>query len=430
MTSNSLFKHRTFMRFWIGQMASSLAFQMLMVGLGWQIYNLTDSALSLGLVGLARYLPQLVLTLYAGHVADNHDRHRIMMQCRLVLTLSIAVLAVTSVLGIITPAIIYGCCVVMGTARAFEMPATQAMVPNIVGADLLAPALTWTASGREATTIVGPALGGVIYIFGAGALYGSSTLLCLLSAVILANLRYRHEARTKQPVTLDSMLGGLRFTWRNPVIFGSISLDMLAVLVGSVTALMPIVARDILETGPWGLGLLRSAPAVGAVLMSVYLAWRPVKRTVGVKMFVAVAVFGSMTIVFGLSETLWLSILSLLIMGAADMVSVVIRSTLVQLETPDEMRGRVSAVNSIFISTSNQLGEFESGVMAAWLGVVPAIIVGGVGTLGVVALWVYWFPSLVKRDYLDMRPAASDTNDVKGKAGEPDRKTGESSAGA
>ncbi len=404
MTAKSLIKHPAFMRFWIGQMASSLAFQMLMVGLGWQIYNLTDSALSLGLVGLARYLPQLVLTLYAGHVADNHDRHRIMMLCRLVLTLSIAVLAVTSILGVITPAIIYGCCVVMGTARAFEMPATQAMVPNIVSAELLAPALTWTASGREATTIVGPALGGLIYIFGAGALYSSSALCCLVSAMILANLHYRQEVRAKRPATLDSLLGGLRFTWRNPVIFGSISLDMVAVLIGSVTALLPIVARDILETGPWGLGLLRSAPAVGAVLMSIYLAWRPVNRSVGLKMFVAVAVFGAMTIVFGLSETLWLSLLALLLMGAADMVSVVIRSTLVQLETPDEMRGRVSAVNSFFISTSNQLGEFESGVLAAWVGAVPAILIGGVGTLGVVALWMHWFPDLVSRDRLDMRP--------------------------
>ncbi len=404
MTAKSLIKHPAFMRFWIGQMASSLAFQMLMVGLGWQIYNLTDSALSLGLVGLARYLPQLVLTLYAGHVADNHDRHRIMMLCRLVLTLSIAVLAVTSILGVITPAIIYGCCVVMGTARAFEMPATQAMVPNIVSAELLAPALTWTASGREATTIVGPALGGLIYIFGAGTLYSSSALCCLVSAMILANLRYCQQVRAKRPATLDSLLGGLRFTWRNPVIFGSISLDMVAVLIGSVTALLPIVARDILETGPWGLGLLRSAPAVGAVLMSIYLAWRPVNRSVGLKMFVAVAVFGAMTIVFGLSETLWLSLLALLLMGAADMVSVVIRSTLVQLATPDEMRGRVSAVNSIFISTSNQLGEFESGVLAAWVGAVPAIVIGGVGTLGVVALWMHWFPDLVSRDRLDMRP--------------------------
>ncbi|GGO76736.1 MFS transporter [Marinobacterium nitratireducens] len=384
-------------------MAFSLAFQMLLVGLGWQIYNLTDSALSLGLVGLARYLPQLLLTFYAGHVADNHDRHLILLLCRSAMTLTIAVLAVTSIMGLITPAIIYGCCIAMGTARAFEAPATQAMVPNIVSADLLAPALTWTASGREATTIVGPALGGLIYLLGAGALYGTSTACCLLSALILANLRYRQDRREKRPVTLDSLLGGLRFTWRNPVIFGSISLDMFAVLLGSVTALLPIVARDILETGPWGLGLLRSAPAVGAVLMSVYLAWRPIGRRVGPKMFVAVAVFGAMTIVFGLSEMLWLSIVALLVMGAADMVSVVIRSTLVQLETPDEMRGRVSAVNSIFISTSNQLGEFESGVLAAWVGAVPAIVIGGIGTLGVVALWMRWFPDLARRDRLDMR---------------------------
>ncbi|MBT00121.1 MAG: MFS transporter [Oceanospirillaceae bacterium] len=404
MTTPSLLKHKTFMRFWIGQMAASFAFQMLLVGMGWQIYNLTDSALSLGLVGLARYLPQLALTLYGGHVADTLNRRTIMLLSRSIITLTIAVLTLTSVLDLITPAIIYGCCIAMGAARAFEMPATQAMVPKIVGADLLAPAMTWTASGREATTIVGPALGGVIYIFGAGALYGTSTACALLSAVILFGLDYQHEQREKQRATLDSVLGGFKFTWRNPVIFGSISLDMVAVLVGSVTALLPIVARDILETGPWALGMLRSAPAVGAVAMSIWLAWRPIDSRVGVKMFASVAVFGAMIILFGLSQSLWLSVAALTIMGAADMISVVIRSTLVQLETPDEMRGRVSAVNSLFISTSNQVGEFRAGVVASLAGAVPAIVIGGVGTLAVTALWMYWFPKLTGRDRLDERP--------------------------
>ncbi|WP_027853877.1 MFS transporter [Marinobacterium litorale] len=404
MTTPSLLKHKTFMRFWIGQMAASFAFQMLLVGMGWQIYNLTDSALSLGLVGLARYLPQLALTLYGGHLADTLNRRTIMLISRSVITLTIAVLTVTSVLDVITPAIIYSCCIAMGAARAFEMPATQAMVPRIVGADLLAPAMTWTASGREATTIVGPALGGVIYIFGAGALYGTSTACALLSAVILFGLDYQHEQREKQRATLDSVLGGFKFTWRNPVIFGSISLDMVAVLVGSVTALLPIVARDILETGPWALGMLRSAPAVGAVAMSIWLAWRPIDSRVGVKMFASVAVFGAMIILFGLSQSLWLSVAALTIMGAADMISVVIRSTLVQLETPDEMRGRVSAVNSLFISTSNQVGEFRAGVVASLAGAVPAIVIGGVGTLAVTALWMYWFPKLTGRDRLDERP--------------------------
>ena len=371
MTASSLLRDTTFMRFWVGQMAASFAQQMLLVGLGWQIYNLTDSALSLGLVGLARYLPQLALTLYGGHVADNLNRRTIMLISRGVMTLTIAVLAITSVLKIITPAIIYGCCITMGAARAFEMPATQAMVPKLVGPDLLAPALTWTASGREATTIIGPALGGVIYLFGAGALYGTSAACALLSAVILLGLDYRHEQRPRQPMTLDSLLGGFRFTWHNPVVFGSISLDMFAVLVGSVTALLPIVARDILQTGPWGLGLLRSAPAVGAVLMSLYLAWRPIDSRVGVKVFAAVAVFGAMIVLFGLSHSLWLSVIALAVMGAADMISVVIRQTLVQLETPDEMRGRVSAVNSIFISTSNQLGEFRAGLVASLIGAAP-----------------------------------------------------------
>ncbi|NVD35375.1 MFS transporter [Marinobacter lutaoensis] len=401
MTASSLLRDTTFMRFWVGQMAASFAQQMLLVGLGWQIYNLTDSALS----RLARYLPQLALTLYGGHVADNLNRRTIMLISRGVMTLAIAVLAITSVLEIITPAIIYGCCITMGAARAFEMPATQAMVPKLVGPDLLAPALTWTASGREATTIIGPALGGVIYLFGAGALYGTSAACALLSAVILLGLDYRHEQRPRQPMTLDSLLGGFRFTWHNPVVFGSISLDMFAVLVGSVTALLPIVARDILQTGPWGLGLLRSAPAVGAVLMSLYLAWRPIDSRVGVKVFAAVAVFGAMIVLFGLSHSLWLSVIALVVMGAADMISVVIRQTLVQLETPDEMRGRVSAVNSIFISTSNQLGEFRAGLVASLIGAAPAIVIGGLGTLAITALWAWWFPALTRRDRLDMRAA-------------------------
>ncbi|MBR9885968.1 MAG: MFS transporter [Oceanospirillales bacterium] len=404
MAPPSLLQHKPFMRFWIGQMAASFAIQMLLVGMGWQIYNLTDSALSLGLVGLARYLPQLVLVLYAGHVVDNHSRQAVMLLSRALVTLTIAVLAVTSALDIITPEIIYACCIGMGIASAFEMPATQAMVPNIVTNDLLAKAMAWTASGREATTIIGPALGGIIYIWGADALYTSSTLCSLLSTLILFKLSYRREQFSRRPMTLESMLGGLRFTWRNPVIFGSISLDMFAVLIGSVTALLPIVARDVLETGPWGLGLLRSSTAVGALLMSLYLAWRPIDSRVGVKLFVSVAIFGAATVLFGVSQTLWLSVLALLVMGAADMVSVVIRSTVVQLETPDEMRGRVSSVNGFFISTSNQLGEFRSGVLAAWVGAVPAIVIGGVGTLAIVALWSYWYPTLVKRNRLESEP--------------------------
>lgn len=403
MAPPSLLQHKPFMRFWIGQMAASFAFQMLLVGMGWQIYNLTDSALSLGLVGLARYLPQLALTLYGGHVADTHDRRTIMLISRGVIAVTIAVLAVTSVLEIITPAIIYACCIAMGAARAFEMPATQAMVPKLVGPELLAKAMTWTASGREATTIIGPALGGLIYIFGAGALYGSSTACAVLSAIILFGLEYQHDQHEKRPVTMESLFGGLKFTWSNKVVFGSISLDMFAVLIGSVTAILPIVAKDILNAGPEALGLLRSAPAIGAVAMSLWLAWRPIESRVGVKMFAAVAVFGAMTVLFGLSESLWLSVASLVILGAADMISVVIRSTLVQLETPDNMRGRVSAVNSIFISTSNQLGEFRAGAIAALIGAVPTIVIGGIGTLAVTALWMLWFPRLTQRDRLDER---------------------------
>lgn len=397
---SSLFKHPLFMRFWLGQIASSLAFQMLVVGIGWQMYDLTDSALNLGLVGLVQFLPQLALTLYAGHVIDQYNRRTIMLVCRVVMALTVLVLAVTSFNGTISAHLIYGCAAMLGATRAFEMPATQALLPNLVEREVLPRAMALNASAREATVIAGPALGGLIYLLGAGVLYGTSTLCFLISSLFLFKLHYAYQGRARTPVTLDTLFGGIRFIRSNPVILGSISLDMVAVLLGGATALLPIVARDILHTGPWGLGLLRCSPALGAVLMSLYLARHPLTRNVGKIMFAAVAMFGVATIVFGLSSNLYLSMMALLVLGASDMVSVVIRSSLVQLETPDEMRGRVSAANSIFIGTSNQLGEFESGVTAAWFGVVPAIVLGGIGTLLVVGVWMQIFPLLTRRQTL------------------------------
>ncbi|PPC74495.1 MFS transporter [Pokkaliibacter plantistimulans] len=397
----SLLKHQAFMRFWIGQIASSFAFQMLAVGIGWQMYDLTNSALNLGLVGLAQFLPQLALTLVAGHMVDQYNRRIIVLICRLVMAITVSVLVLGNLTNSISATMIYACAAALGATRAFEMPATQALLPNLITPDLLSRAVALMASAREATVIAGPALGGLIYLIGPTALYGSSVVCFLISAVFLLNLQYEYKAPAKAPVSMESLLGGMVFIRRNPVILGSISLDMFAVLLGGATALLPIVAKDILHTGPWGLGLLRCAPALGAVMMSVYLARRPLRRNVGKIMFAAVAVFGLATIVFGLSTHLLLSLLALWLLGASDMISVVIRSTLVQLETPDEMRGRVSAANSIFIGTSNQLGEFESGVTAAWLGVVPAIVVGGIGTLAVVALWMKLFPLLTHRQTLE-----------------------------
>lgn len=394
-------KNPTFLCFWLGQIASSFAFQMLVVGIGWQMYDLTNSALNLGLVGLAQFLPQLALTLVAGHAIDQYNRRVIILCCRLLMAATILVLVLGNVTHTISATMIYACSALLGATRAFEMPATQALLPNLIAPNQLSRAVALMASAREATVIVGPALGGVIYLIGATTLYSASVACFLMSFLVLLNLRYEYKAPARAPVSLETLFGGMNFIRRNPVILGSISLDMFAVLLGGATALLPIVAKDILHTGPWGLGLLRCAPALGAVLMSVYLTRRPLTRHVGKIMFSAVAMFGIATIAFGLSTNLLVSLLALLLLGASDMISVVIRSTLVQLETPDEMRGRVSAANSIFIGTSNQLGEFESGVTAAWLGVVPAIVVGGIGTLLVVALWMKCFPTLTQRQTLE-----------------------------
>lgn len=400
MSSPFLLRHGAFLRFWLGQTASSLAYQMLVVGIGWQMYDLTDSALSLGLIGLAQFVPQLLLTLVAGHVADQYNRRVIVIVCRLVLAGTMGGLVYANLSGQLSPAIIYVCGALMGATRAFESPATQALLPNLITPDQFPRALALTSGTREATVIAGPALGGLVYLIGASWLYGASVVFFLVSALVLLSLQYEYQAPRKEPASLKSLFSGIHFIRDNPVVLGAISLDLFSVLLGGATALLPIVARDILHTGSWGLGLLRSAPALGALLMSVWLARFPLEKRVGKTMFYAVALFGLATIVFGLSQNLWLTMGALLVLGASDMVSVIIRSTLIQLETPDAMRGRVSAVNYIFIGTSNQLGEFESGVTAAWFGVVPAIIIGGIGTLAVVALWMKVFPALTHRDKL------------------------------
>ncbi|WP_417561418.1 MFS transporter [Marinomonas sp.] len=396
-----LFKHPNFVHYWIGQIASSFAFQMLSVGIGWQMYDLTNSPMALGLVGLCQFLPQLLLTLVVGHVADHYNRRLICVCTRLSMAMTVGILAYGNMSSTISAEMIYLCAALLGTARAFEMPANQAILPNLIPNELLSRAVSAIASAREISVIAGPALGGLIYLLGPTTLYLSSMTFFFISCIIMFFLHYNFTVKSKSPISMTHLLGGITFIRGNKVILGSVSLDMFAVLLGGATALLPIVAKDILHTGPWGLGLLRCSPALGALLMSIYLARRPIKHSVGKIMFAAVAIFGAATILFGLSENLILSMLALVLLGLSDMISVVIRSTLVQLETPDEMRGRVSAANSVFIGSSNQLGEFESGVTAAWFGVVPAIVIGGVGTIAVVGLWMYLFPTLLKRDTLD-----------------------------
>ncbi len=394
----------SFTRFWIGETATTLAYQMLLVAIGWQVYELTGSALDLGLVGLAHFFAQVLFALPAGHMADRHDRRRISLCCQIVQAAVAAVLALGSLQGWLTPMGIYVCTFAVGSATTFQSPALRSMLPGIVGEDLLPQAIAWCAAARKAAVITGPALGGVLYLLGPGHVYAIGAAIFLLAGSVLALIRGTRIIPSREPVTLAYILGGVTYIRNHPVVLGAISLDLFATLLGGATALLPIYAKDILETGPWGLGLLRAAPAVGALIASIWLVRRPIERGVGRVMFASVAAFGAATVVFGVSHWLPLSLAALMALGAADMVSVVIRTSLIQLETPDEMRGRVSAVNSLFTGTSNQLGQFESGVTAAWWGAVPSVVVGGVGTLLVAAAWVRLFPALMRRERLGRRP--------------------------
>jgi len=394
---SSLASHPSFLRFWAGRVAGTMANQMLMVGVGWQMYDLTHSAWSLGLVGLFQFVPALALALVAGHVADRHDRRHIVSLALLLQLLAALALLLATHEKWISRELILGVSLLLGVARSFQMTAQQALTPLLVPPAILARAMAFSSSGMQAAIIGGPALGGFLYGAGAGVVYAACAGLFVLAAALVWSARYDHKPAPRAPVTMDTLLAGVRFIRAKPVVLGAISLDLFAVLLGGAVALLPIYARDILHVGPEGLGLLRGAPAMGALLMSLVLARWTIRSRAGAILFSCVAIFGVTTIVFGLSTSFWLSMAMLFINGAVDMVSVVVRQTLVQLDTPDQMRGRVSAVNAIFIGASNQLGEFESGATAALLGPVGAVVVGGAGTLIVVGLWMRWFPELLRR---------------------------------
>ncbi|WP_230404737.1 MFS transporter [Nitratidesulfovibrio sp. HK-II] len=393
--------------FWISQCGSYLAYNMLAVVIGWQIYAMTGSALHLGLVGLAQFTPQLLLTLVVGGVADRFDRRRIAFFCQLAEGLMAVALAVGSATGTLTPAGVFAGAFLTGAARAFEQPAMNALLPGLVPVVALPRVLAFGAGLRQASIIAGPALGGFLCAAGAQVGYGVCGAAFLTACAAILLVRRPDTAASREPMTLRSLFGGIDYVRRNPVILGAISLDLFSVLLGGATALLPIYASDILHTGPWGLGLLRAAPAVGALCMSVYLARVPMRRRVGRRLFAGVVGFGVATITFGLSRSFPLSMAALAALGACDMISVVVRQTLVQLETPDAMRGRVGAVNSVFIGTSNQLGEFESGVTAAWFGATASVALGGVGTIVVALLWMRLFPALLRRDELVSTSAES-----------------------
>jgi MFS family permease len=394
-----LFSQRAFVRFWLARLGGTTANQMLMVALAWHMYDITSSAWDLGLVGLFQFVPALLFTLPAGHVADRLHRGRIFAACMLTQALAAMVLLAALYGHFSSRELILGISVLLGLARAFQMPAQQALTPQLVPPVLLQRAITLSASAMQAAIICGPALGGVLYTVGPATVYACSLALLLAAGALALTVRYHHKTASAA-ASWSSVLAGVAFVWQRKVILGATTLDLFAVLLGGATAMLPIFARDLLQTGPVGLGLLRAAPAAGALAMSLLLVRWPLKRRVGHKLLLAVAVFGLATVVFGLSHSFALSLIALVVTGAADSISVVMRSTLVQLETPDEMRGRVSAVNSIFIGASNQLGEFESGTVAALWGPVVSVVSGGIGTMLVAAAWFKLFPTLARRDRL------------------------------
>ncbi|MBO9606846.1 MAG: MFS transporter [Paenibacillaceae bacterium] len=380
--------------YWVSRVLSSTSFQMLAVAIGWQMYDLTRDAFSLGLVGLAQFLPMVLLTFVVGHVADRFDRRLIVAWCMIIESGIAALLLFGSLGGWLGRESILAAAAILGACRAFEGPSSSALLPQLMPKALLQQAISWSTSAGQTAQILGPALGGLLISAGPAYAYSVAVLALLTAGVLTFAIRMAPIVRKVVPTTLRSVFSGLEFVWRQPVILGTISLDLFAVLLGGATALLPIFAEDILHTGAWGLGLMRTAPAVGALLMSIAIARYPFRRAVGYVLFAALGVFGLATMLFAVSKSLPVSLLALLFIGASDVVSVVIRSSLVQLRTPDEMRGRVNAVNSLFIGTSNQLGEFESGTLAGLIGASPAAFVGGIGTLAVAALWMALFPSL------------------------------------
>jgi MFS family permease len=405
--SPALLSQPNLRRFFTMRVAATAANQMLMVALGWQMYALTGSAWDLGLVGLAQFVPALLMALPAGHTVDRRDRRRLLTAVLGVQAAVALALAVGSQLGWVGRASVLAVSVVLGAVRSVQMPASSALLPQLLASMAQLPrVLALSSSATQAAIVVGPALGGVLYAAGAPVVYGLAALCLGVAMAAVHGTTPRPAERSREPASWATLLAGLHFIRARPVLLGAVTLDLFAVLLGGATALLPIFAKDILHTGAWGLGVLRAAPAAGALLTAVVLSRWPVQRRTGTWLLGAVGVYGLMMLAFGLSTTLWAALAALLVAGVADMVSVVIRQTLVQLETPDAMRGRVSAVNGVFIGASNQLGEFESGATAAWLGPVGSVLLGGAGTVLVVVLWTGLFPALARRDRL-LPPAAS-----------------------
>ncbi|WP_037074709.1 MFS transporter [Rhizobium sp. PDO1-076] len=395
------FRHKSYTRFFFARFLGAFATQILSVSVGWQMYDQTGSAFYLGLIGLVQFLPALLLILVTGSVADRYNRRAIVAACMVLSSLCAAAMLGLTLADAFEPTIVFAILVLFGIERAFAAPAVQSLAPNLVPIADLANAVAWNSSSWQTASIIGPVAGGLLYGASPVLAYSTSLAFFLGAAVLVILVERPAQRMSNKAVTKDTLLAGFRFIFGEKIVLGAISLDLFAVLLGGAVALMPVFARDILTLGPWGLGLLRAAPGIGAILVAIALASYPVRHNAGVFMFVGVALFGAGTIMFGLSQTAWVSILALMLMGAADMASVYVRETLIALWTPDEVRGRVNAVNMVFVGASNELGEFRAGTMAHFIGPVAAVVVGGVGTLAVAGLWAFGFPQLRKIDSLE-----------------------------
>jgi MFS family permease len=397
----SLRHHRPFAFYWLSRVASTIALQMQSVAIGWQMYDLTNNPLDLGLVGLFHFIAAACFVLVAGHVADRYDRRIVVRTCQFVAGLAAATLAAGTMMGWLSREAILGIVLVIGATRTFEQTTQTSLLPTVVPLPLLARATASSASASQLAIIAGPALGGLIYAASPVAVYALCAALYLTASVVVGLIKIERVMTTREPPSMAVLFAGFVYIRRNRTILGAISLDLFAVVLGGCYALLPVFAKDVLGGTSWDLGLLRASPGVGALISALVLTRWPPRRAVGRIVFGAVAAYSVAILVFALSQSLVLSMAAMMVLGSADMVSVVIRMTLIQLETPDDMRGRVSAVNSLFVIASNQLGEFRAGLVAAWLGAVPAVLIGGVGALVVVLIGVKLFSELYRVDTLE-----------------------------
>jgi MFS family permease len=390
------FRHSAFLRFWLARFLTTFSAQIVSVAVGWQIYDLTRDPLDLGLVGIIQFIPSLLLVLVTGATADRFGRRLIMGLSGLLEAFCALALLFLSWRGLTSPLPVFIVLAVFGVARAFFGPASSALVANLVPSQDFANAVAWNSSAWQTAAIVGPVAGGLLYGLSAEIAYATATVMMAAAALLVFSIPKPEQRSSGEKPSLASLFAGFRYIWREKIVLGAISLDLFAVLMSGAVALLPVYARDILELGPWGLGLLRAAPGIGAILVAIFLAGHPIRNHAGAIMLFFVGLFGAFTVVFGLSTIPWLSIFALAMLGATDMVSVYVRETLIQLWTPDELRGRVNAVNMVFIGASNELGEFRAGTMAAVIGAVPAVVVGGIGAVAVAGIWAVIFPQLRK----------------------------------